>query len=364
MRIEAVAGGNRIPDAVGTDRRAGSDCGDVNPGRVLPGTRAEGRSSRGPVFRHVSTATVPADCRFDYWRSLFAASRMECPRASRDEPFEGTLLQTAPSQGIRFLHLANTALTCHFGGRDPDELVLAYMRHGSVQIRHGRDRETLVNPESGLLVFDQDRPMVTAHQRVGWTCLKLSRVLVVEALGAQPVARDEVIRPFRHSGRLLSGLVRLLDDMVEVGQHLDPIAAASAVHTARSLVLTLLAKRNPKRRLLSSIYDDALLTAARHQLQVYAGDPELNGARVAATLGCSRVHLYRQFARQGTCVREALHAARLGRARELMLATDAPIGTIAWQCGYTSPTAFDRAFRQRFGIIPTDLRQRHPAAHA
>ncbi|HEX7324761.1 MAG TPA: helix-turn-helix transcriptional regulator [Rhodanobacteraceae bacterium] len=284
---------------------------------------------------------------------------MERPQASLNEPFDGALLRTTPSQGIRFLHVGNATLTCHFGGRDPDELVLACVRHGSVRIRHGRDRETLVDRASGLLVFDQDRPMVTAHQRIGWTCLKLSRALAVEAFGARPIARDEVIRPFRHPGRLLSGLLRHLDDMVEIGRHPDPVETASAVHTARSLVLTLFAKRNPRRRLLSCVYDDALLAAAQYQLRVHVGDPELNGARVAATLGCSRVHLYRQFARQGTSIREVLHAVRMERARELLLATRTPIGMIAWECGYTSPTAFDRAFRQRFGVVPIDLRQQH-----
>ena len=51
-----------------------------------------------------------------------------------------------------------------------------------------------------------------------------------------------------------------------------------------------------------------------------------------------------------------LHHYRLQEAAARLVAEDRPILTIALECGYGSIGPFNRAFRQRFGITPTDYR--------
>lgn len=322
--------------------------------------------SATPVFRHVSTDDVSPDCRLDYWQSLFATSRMEYPHGADHHGFHGELTFTTPWQGVAFLHLGNSALTCHFGGSDPDSVILLRIHTGVVYARHGRDALTSVSAATGLMLFDQDRPLVTTDlQPVTMTGLKLPRSLVSEALGAQLVIREqEAVRPFLHSGALLHGLLQHLEAMAQHASRPDVVNVADAMSTARSIVMTLLARHNPRRRSLSEAFDDALLAAAHYQLDLHAGDPNLTAEQVAAMLGCSRAHLYHLFQHAGETVADILRQARMDRASRLLKSTDWSIGAIAMGCGYADFSAFGKAFRRYFGMTPSDFRHQAGPARA
>lgn len=133
--------------------------------------------------------------------------------------------------------------------------------------------------------------------------------------------------------------------------------ATEALSTARGLAMTLLARRNPRRWSLPEAFDDALLVAARHLLDLYADNPDLTAEQVAAMLGCSRAHLYRVFARADATVAGNLRDARLRRAGRLLKSgSGTQIGEVAWCCGYADFSAFGKAFRRYFGMTPTDFR--------
>jgi len=290
---------------------------------------------------------------------------MERPRTEDHHGFHGDLVFTTPWQGASFLHLENNALSCHFGARDPDSIVLLRIHAGAVYARHGRDVVTPVTADTGLILFDQDRPLVTTSlQPVTMTGLKLPRALVREALGAQPIIRaQDAVRTFLHPGALLYGLLQHLESMAHRARGADVVNVAEAVSTARSMVMTLLARRNPRRWSLSEAFDDALLASARCQLGLHAGNPDLTAEQVAAMLGCSRAHLYRLFARQGETVVGALRQARLcGAGRLLESRTERQIGEIASRCGYSDFSAFDKAFRRHFGMTPSDFRHEAQSA--
>lgn len=51
-----------------------------------------------------------------------------------------------------------------------------------------------------------------------------------------------------------------------------------------------------------------------------------------------------------------LHHHRLQEAAARLQTEDLPILTIALECGYGSIGPFNRAFRERFGMTPTDYR--------
>jgi AraC-like DNA-binding protein len=51
-----------------------------------------------------------------------------------------------------------------------------------------------------------------------------------------------------------------------------------------------------------------------------------------------------------------LHHHRLREATERLAHEDLPILTIALECGYGSIGPFNRAFKQRMGVTPTEFR--------
>jgi AraC-like DNA-binding protein len=86
---------------------------------------------------------------------------------------------------------------------------------------------------------------------------------------------------------------------------------------------------------------------------------DLGAAKLAATFGLSRASLYRLFAPVGG-VASFIRERRLARAH-LELTTpglqNRRIGPIAYQAGFHSIAAFNRAFRAAYGETPRNVRK-------
>jgi AraC family transcriptional regulator len=86
-------------------------------------------------------------------------------------------------------------------------------------------------------------------------------------------------------------------------------------------------------------------------------DGELQLERLAGLAGFSPFHFHRIFAAlMGETVAEYVRRVRLGAAVQRLLHSTEPVTEIALAVGYETPAAFTKAFRQRFGIVPTALR--------
>jgi AraC family transcriptional regulator len=84
---------------------------------------------------------------------------------------------------------------------------------------------------------------------------------------------------------------------------------------------------------------------------------DLSVESVAAAVGVSRFHATRAFALAiGLSISEYVRARRLSEAAKALAAGAADILGIALEAGYGSHEAFTRAFRQRFGKTPEQVR--------
>ncbi|HZG33827.1 MAG TPA: AraC family transcriptional regulator [Sphingopyxis sp.] len=79
---------------------------------------------------------------------------------------------------------------------------------------------------------------------------------------------------------------------------------------------------------------------------------------IARSCGLNRDKLTRGFRELYSCtVAEALSERRLRQARELLAASDLPVASIGYRCGYLNNASFTRAFSRRFGMAPTAMRR-------
>lgn len=113
---------------------------------------------------------------------------------------------------------------------------------------------------------------------------------------------------------------------------------------------------------------DVALVAAAHQIVNEHWQERLTVGSVARRCGLNKSKLTRGFRELYRCtVAEAVSEHRLSHARQLVSASDLPISSVGYRCGYTSNASFTRAFARRFGMTPTELRQqegRPPSAPA
>ncbi|MBL0917046.1 MAG: helix-turn-helix transcriptional regulator, partial [Sphingopyxis sp.] len=74
--------------------------------------------------------------------------------------------------------------------------------------------------------------------------------------------------------------------------------------------------------------------------------------------GTNRDKLTRGFRELYNCtVAEALSERRLGQAQRMLAASDLPVASIGYRCGYLNNASFTRAFSRRFGMAPTEMRR-------
>ena len=90
---------------------------------------------------------------------------------------------------------------------------------------------------------------------------------------------------------------------------------------------------------------------------------KLTIAELARAGGLNRDKLVRGFrGLYGATILEMLTERRLAEARRMLLATDLPVASVAYQCSYLNNAAFTRAFSRRFGVAPSTLRRTGAAA--
>jgi len=88
---------------------------------------------------------------------------------------------------------------------------------------------------------------------------------------------------------------------------------------------------------------------------------DLDIEEIAQRMGCSRRYIFRAFQAADTTPSQYIWDLRLERTRE-HLTTDSfrggSISEIAFACGFSSTAHFSRAFRKRYGMSPSEARQR------
>lgn len=108
--------------------------------------------------------------------------------------------------------------------------------------------------------------------------------------------------------------------------------------------------------------DGQRVLAARRMIDERCAE-KLTLDMIARACGLNRAKLTRGFRDLFDCsVADAIAADRLGRARQMLVATDMPVASIGYRCGYLNNASFARAFSRHFGVAPTLYRAQRLAA--
>lgn len=114
----------------------------------------------------------------------------------------------------------------------------------------------------------------------------------------------------------------------------------------------------PARQHKRSRRDDDFISCVRATVQQHLSDPTFTTTSAAAILAISRMHLNRRLrALTGNSTHEFIRQVRLDAARDRLLETNLSVTAIACEVGYKSVSHFGHAFRQRFGVNPSEFRR-------
>ncbi len=227
----------------------------------------------------------------------------------------------------------------------------------------GRMGDREVEIRAGDLVFIdllQTLDLETKALAARDICLWVARPQILAAFGRDDVLHGLVVSGASAAGATIAAGLRVLAERARdlPAQDMDALCDGLIAFAAKSLGPTLAA---PRAAVISPAA--AFVTIRRYidrNLRSAALDPE----KLAETFGVSRASLYRLFEPVGG-VASYIRRARLNRAYQEIVAGDRSsrrIGAVAFSLGFKNVSAFNRAFRDFYGVSPREARERAHAA--
>jgi AraC-like DNA-binding protein len=218
------------------------------------------------------------------------------------------------------------------------------LRHAGEQILHG----------NSLCIADFSKPIEYIRSRNRDIALMFNRRKLQEHVKGGLSQLAGRMLPRHGIAGLLRSHMRALADEAE---HLSAQERATALNAAAEmayLVLQAELKHGPD----AEQFPAGLYAAAQTLIRQRCHEPDLDPASVAAGIGCSRAALYRIFAARGEAIAKSIWSARLEQAHA-MLTSAQPyllVDEIAFRCGFTEVSTFNRMFGRRYNLTPREAR--------
>lgn len=310
-------------------------------------------------FHKIDTAHVPPRERFGYWRAQHPGVDLAPIDPAAAANYCGRALAADGPNGVSFGHSMSDGTVAQFGHKCSDTFLLSGTLIGGVEFRQGRSGIVHTARDTGFVLLDQRRESrAITRQTHAHLYLSLPRRMVFEAAGGDPLSGREAARRLPHEN-LFPLLWSHLKLLAEKAENLKVAEIDAALNAAAGLALAALAtSAGPSPRDGERLADETLFAAARRTIEMRHGQSDLTGTSLAASLGCSRAHLYRVFAKHGLMVADHIRAVRLDAAHKMLATrTRRSIAQIAHEAGYEDISAFGRAFRRQFGMTPSERRE-------
>jgi AraC-like DNA-binding protein len=236
-----------------------------------------------------------------------------------------------------------------------DHILLQFYRRGRSVVE--TDHRTGPVTEVQCIVFDLAQPVRIVAEAVDATNVVIPRVLL-EQQGCHPDALHG--RPLDHDGDPFGRLVHnFVANVVACGDLLDRREALAAATAITQLCASWLRGQEEGR---PSEHQDVRIRI-RRLIEAELANPKLTPALIAGRLGLSRSALYRLFEPNGVVA--YIRDRRLMAAMRMLVRDDARrplrISQVAYAVGFSDERTFRRAFKRRFGFIPSDAPRRADA---
>lgn len=273
-----------------------------------------------------------------------------------DRPFDGRLTggQVGP------ITIRSISGVAHSVGRtrrivaadDPGSILLYLSRAGSCRLQQDDHSRVLAPGDIGI----QDSSRPTAFEARDWFDIA---VFSVPKWFLGPDA-DDVARRAAEAlsfGRrpIVRAVTPFLAGLTAIDSPLNGADGEGLAEMLRSTVRLLESDRGASRP--TAPRTSALLTRMRNYALANLHDPTLGPEHLARAHFVSPRYVHKLFAAAGTGVAEWIREQRMEVARQrLQDSADESIASIANRCGYRDPASFSRAFRQKYGRAPRELR--------
>ena len=317
---------------------------------------SEVRAGGLEVCRFSTTSYRPHE-RIAAWREAFGRVLLNIditPRSGEGFQASATAFRS-PTFGL--IHVSTSA--AHQGNSRSlitnDDVcfgVATNARWGASQLR----RSTELQPGDGLLMSNGDVGAITFPSECRYLAFSIPRSAIkplVPDVGALFGRRTSASNPALQM--LLRYLELARDESVVNTPELE---LAFTNHVCDLLALAIGAARDAAELARTRGLVVARLRVMQEDIRRNLGRPNLSVHSIAVRHRVSTRYVQKLFEGSGCTFTRYVSEQRLTAAHKALMArVDAPINTIAYDLGFTDISNFNRAFRQRFGCTPSDVRK-------
>ena len=236
-----------------------------------------------------------------------------------------------------------------------DELVFTVTQSGG-GVFNMKSGEAEISNGSAVLVSG-DEPGTFRHVASRMLTFRLSRNRLAPLIADLGSAMLKPIPPNAEALRLLVGYVGILQDEQALATPTLRELVVNHVHDLAALALG--ATRETATLANGRGVRAARLSAVKADILAHLTDRTLSLDAVAARQGISSVYVRKLFADDHGTFTDFVLGERLARAHRLLgdpLCDGRTISDIAFACGFGDLSYFNRAFRHRYGMTPSDVR--------
>ncbi|MBR0826060.1 AraC family transcriptional regulator [Bradyrhizobium manausense] len=308
----------------------------------------------------ISTDAFPARQRLAKWREFYGRSIANVDiEPIGDEPFHASVtFQSLPGIGL----VAGSRSPAHYhltrqhlvGARDG--FGLSVLISGASTTRQ-LGREIIGRPGTAVVISGTDPSISTMHRPGQFLTIVLPRPELAALVQDLDSAYASQIPAENGALRLL---VQYVNALHAAGPLDDPsIAQAVASHIIDLAALALGTSADVAHEAERRGVAAARLQAIKTDIRKNVGDHELSAASVALRHGVSPRYVHKLFERDGTSFSEFVMARRLECALQMLKDPDLAtrtISAVAFDCGFSDISYFNRAFRRAYNATPSDIR--------
>lgn len=231
-----------------------------------------------------------------------------------------------------------------------DVLVQFYRGHSYEATANGTSQ--VIEPGT-LALFDLTRPVAIRANVVANVSLTIPRALLAPLLANLDTLHGAVVHP---GGALHGLLIDHIGSMRRHAVHTQVSEAPAIADATAALVAACFGVSAEGRDAATRAIPAISLARLRDFIEANLRDPTLGPAMIMRTFGVSRATLYRLFDPLGG-VANFIAERRLAQVfRSLMSGERERIGVVAARWGFLNNSTFSRAFRNAYGMSPSDAR--------
>jgi len=305
---------------------------------------------------HRSTQAVAPHDQFAYWRDAISDAYVPLEPERADAPgFSGSI------EGLMLPELRSSTITAEahavrlsrrgVAQRQGTPFFVNLLRHGEAVVT--QDGQTVLARPGDVYVVDCAAPwQVDFRRNFSMFCIEIDDALLRPRLGRRGRLASPVLAGDSGTGRILASYMRLVQelpprDLLQV-QSLMVGHCSELLSRAQQVDAPEESARRVRREMLERI-----LALVHRRLSDRALTPE----SACAELGISRSYLFKILAEGGHTFSGYVRQCRLDECRRLLVEQPRrPVSDIAADWGFDEVSSFNRAFRARFGMSPSQAR--------